>query len=214
MMSPTKRIAASDSFNEIATVRIELRHTDPLIWRQVEVPTSITLKVLHDIVQVVIGWFDYHFWEFTIGKQRYGLPMDDGWGTEPCIAAAKVRLRDVLKMRKTIIDYTYDFGDCWEHRLTVTDVRAGQPGVSYPRYISGERNGPPEDCGGIPGFYELLEAIADPAHPDHAHVKEWAKDYDPATFDPLPIKYALGRIANRRNAAKVRLAKKKHSSAA
>ena len=113
MMSPTKRIAASDSFNEIATVRIELRHTDPLIWRQVEVPTSITLKVLHDIVQVVVGWFDYHFWEFTIGKQRYGLPMDDGWGTEPCIAAAKVRLRDVLKMRKTIIDYTYDFGDCW-----------------------------------------------------------------------------------------------------
>ena len=150
MISPIRQNAASHSFNEIATVRIELRHTDPLIWRQVEVPTSITLKVLHDIIQVVIGWFDYHLWEFTIGKQRYGLPMDDDWGTEPRIAASKVRLRDVLKPRKTIIDYTYGFGDGWEHRLTVTDVRAGQPGVSYPRYIGGERNGPPEDCGGIP----------------------------------------------------------------
>ena len=125
-MSPIRQNAASDSFNEIATIRIELRHTDPLIWRQVEVPTSITLKVLHDIIQAVMGWFDYHLWEFRIGKQRYGLPMDDDWGTEPRIAAGKVRLRDVLKPRKTVIDYTYDFGDRWEHRLTVTDVRAGR----------------------------------------------------------------------------------------
>ena len=125
-----------------------------------------------------------------------------------------MHLRDVLKPRKTVIGYTYDFGDGWEHRLTVTDVRAGQRDVSYPRYIGGERNGPPEDCGGIPGFYELLEAIADRTHPSHAHLKEWAGDYDPDTFDALPIKYALGRIANRRNAAKARLARKKHLGSA
>lgn len=79
MMSPTRPSAASESFNEIATVRIELRHTEPLIWREVEVPTSITLKVLHDIIQAVMGRFDCHLWEFTIGKQRYGLPTDDDW---------------------------------------------------------------------------------------------------------------------------------------
>jgi hypothetical protein len=89
--------AASDSFNEIAAVDIELRHTEPLIWRRVEVPTSITLKVLHDIIQAVIGWFDCHLWAFTIGKQGYGLPMDDDWGTAPCIDAGRVRLRDVLE---------------------------------------------------------------------------------------------------------------------
>ena len=209
MMNPTSQNVASDSFNEIATVRIELRHADPLIWRQVEVPTSITLKVLHDIIQAVMGWFDYHLWQFTIGKQRYGPPRDDGWGTERGIDASKVRLRDVLKPRKTLMDYIYDFGDCWEHRLTVMDVRAGEPGVSYPRYIGGERNGPLEDCGGIPGFCELLEALADPNHPNHADAKEWSDDYDPDTFDELPIKYALARIANRRNAAGSRLAKKK-----
>jgi hypothetical protein len=92
------------------------------------------------------------------------------------LMAGKVRLRDVLKPGKTVIDYTYDFGDNWEHRLTVNDVRAGEPGVSYPRYIGGERNGPPEDCGGIPGFYEWLEAIADPTHEGHAEAKEWADE--------------------------------------
>ena len=119
---------ASDSVNEIATVRIELRHTDPLIWRQVEVPTSITLKVLHDIIQAVMGWFDYHLWEFTIGDRKYGLSMDEDCGSRERLMASKVRLRDVLQPRKTVLDYTYDFGDQWEHRLTVTDVRAGEPG--------------------------------------------------------------------------------------
>jgi hypothetical protein len=206
-MSPAGK-TASDSFNEIATVRIELVGSDPLIWREVEVPTSATLKVLHDIVQAVMGWFDYHLWEFSIGKQRYGLPMDEDWGTQPLIAASKIRLRDVLKPRKTTIDYLYDFGDGWEHRLTVTGVRAGQPGGSYPRYVGGERNAPPEDCGGIPGFYEMLDAVADPQHPNHDDVKEWLDEYDPTVIDQLPITYALTRIANRRNAARARLAKK------
>lgn len=203
-MSPSAKTAASDSVNEIATVRIELRDTDPLIWREVEVPTSITLKVLHDVIQVVMDWLDYHLWQFTIGGQRYGLPMDEDWGTTPRKEATKVRLRDVLKARKTTIDYLYDFGDSWEHRLTVTGVRAGDPEASYPRYVRGERNAPPEDCGGVPGFYELLDVLADPGHPGHADAREWADDYDPDTIDVVPIHYALARIANRRNAAKAR----------
>ena len=137
-MSPARRNAAFDSFNEIATVRIELRDSDPVIWRQVEVPTSITLKALHNVIQAVMGWFDYHLWEFTIGERRYGLPTDEDWGTEP-----------------------------------------------------------------------RIDAAADPNHPDHAEAKEWLDDYVLDTFDELPIKYTLGRIANQRNAAKARLAKKK-----
>ena len=133
------------NFNEIATLRIELQDTDPVIWRQVEVPTSVTLKVLHDIIQAVMGWLNYHLWEFTIGKQRYGLPTNEDWGTESRIEASKVRLRDVLKSRKNVIDYLYDFGDSWEHRITVTNIRPAESGVSYPRYIAGEWNAPPED---------------------------------------------------------------------
>ena len=207
-MSPAKGNTAPDSFNQIATIRIELKDSDPVIWRQVEVPTSVTLKVLHDIIQAAMGWCDYHLWEFTIAKRRYGLPSDEDWGTEPLNDARKVRLRDVLRPRRTAIEYLYDFGDSWEHRLTVADIRAGDPDLSYPRYVTGERNAPPEDCGGIPGFYEMLDARADPNRESHAEATEWLDDYDPDTFDELPIKFALGRIANQRNAARARLAKR------
>lgn len=204
--SPPK--TASESFHEIATVRIELMGSDPLIWREVEVPTSITLKVLHDIIQIVMNWFDYHLWEFTIDERRYGLPIKDDWRKTPLIDATKVRLRDVLKSRKTLVDYRYDFGDSWEHRLTVTNIRPGKPGLSYPRYIAGELNAPPEDCGGIPGFYEMLDVVADPSHEGHNHLVTWLDGYDPKVIDELPLKFGLSRIANKRNAARKRLAKK------
>jgi hypothetical protein len=206
-VSPAKPLDAAESFSEIASVRIELEGTDPLIWREVEAPTSITLKVLHDIVQATIGCMDYHQWEFRVGRRVYGLPMDEDRGTAPRKDAAKVCLRDMLKPGKTVIDYTYDFGDSWEHRITVPEVRPGEPGVIYPRYHAGKGAGPPEDCGGIPGFYDMLDARSDPGHREHEQILEWLGDFDPDLFEELPIKYALGRIAARRNAARERLAK-------
>lgn len=200
--------STADDFNEIATIRIELRWTDPVIWREVEVPTSLTLKRLHDVIQVVMGWCDYHLWEFTVAKRRYGLSMDEDWGTEPRFEAAKTRLRDVLSPRKTSMDYIYDFGDSWEHKLTVTNIRQGDPGLSYPRLTGGEYSAPPEDCGGVPGYYDILDVLADPNHPDHAERQKEYEGFDPDAFDETPVKFALGRIANQRKGAKARITKK------
>ena len=197
--------AAAD---QIATVRIELADSEPLIWREVEVPTSISLKALHEIIQAAFGWENYHLWEFSLGKRRYGPPNDGGWG--PAVAnAGKVRLSDLLGPRKTTIGYLYDFGDSWEHRLTVTNVRAGDPDRSYPRYVGGERNGPPEDCGGIPGFYDKLDMAADPDHPDHADIKEWLGDYDPETVDVASINRAFARLTGQGRGGKSRTGAKK-----
>lgn len=101
----------------------------------------------------------------------------------------------MLKPDRTVIDYLYDFGDSWEHRITVTKVRQGDLDIAYPRYLGGCGAGPPEDCGGVPGFYDLLGARADPDHPEHAQAVEWLDDYDPDEVEVLPIKYALSRIA-------------------
>ncbi len=195
---------ADDNAGAIATVRIELLDTEPLIWRQVEVPTSITLKGLHDVIQAAMGWFNQHLWEFRIGRQVYGQPMrGEPWGgADRTLSAAKTQLGEVLKPRKTVIDYTYDMGDSWDHRLTVTDVRPADPAVAYPRYVAGERPAPPEDCGGIPGFYAALEALADPGHPDHSDVADWFDGYDPNAINESALKRAVGRIAARRRAAK------------
>jgi hypothetical protein len=204
--------SAADSLNQIATLRIELVDTDPLIWRQVEVPTSITLKVLHDVVQAAMGWYDEHLWELRQGKQRYGRPIPgDDWGGPKTVSAEKVRLREILKPRKTVLEYTYDFGDSWEHRLTLTDIRLGDADGEYPRYIAGERAAPPENCGGIPGFYGALEVLADPEHPDHADILDWFDGYDPDVIDELVLKIALSRIARRRNPAKATFARKTRS---
>jgi hypothetical protein len=199
--------AALDSFTEIATLRIDLNYSDPPIWRLVEVPTSITLKALHEIVQVTMGWLNYHLWEFRIDGTTYGPPMDENWGTSPRKSADRTRLRDVIAPGTTMIDYTYDFGDSWEHKLALSNLRLGDPATGYPRFIDGERDCPPEDCGGVPGFYEMLEARADPAHPDHAEISEWLDGYDPDELDVFPIQVALGRIAARRNAAAKRIIK-------
>lgn len=190
--------------NEICTVRIELRGSRPLIWREVEVPTAVTLKALHDIIQAAMGWLDYHLWEFTIGQQRFGLPIEEDWGAAPRIPAAKVKLREVLTPRRTIITYTYDFGDDWEHRLTVTGIRQGEPEVGYPRYIAGERNAPPEDSGGLPGFYDKLAIATDANDLEHEEIKEWLGGYDPAFIDEMQVRLALGRIAKRRSATRLR----------
>lgn len=198
----------ADSSEQIATLRIELVDTDPMIWRQVEVPTAITLKTLHDVVQAAMGWFDQHLWELRQGPQRYGRPMPgDDWGGPAIIRADKVRLGEVIGPRKTVLDYIYDFGDSWEHRLTLTDVRPGEPDTAYPRYVAGERAAPPEDSGGIPGFYYALDVLADPNHPEHEDIAEWYDGYDPDDFDNLPLKIAVGRIASRRRAGKVRKAR-------
>lgn len=183
---------------EIATLRIELIDSDPLIWRELEVPTSIKLKALHDIVQASMNWEDYHFWQFVVDGQTYGLPIKDDW-EPPRKIASRVRLRDVLSSAKskTKITYTYDFGDDWEHRLIVSKVRPGLPNIVYPRFIAGERNAPPEDCGGIYGFYDKLDIRTDPNDPDHAHITEWFGDYDPDKLDEMPIRFALARIAAR-----------------
>ena len=86
-------------------------------------------------------------------------------------------------------------------------MRPGDSSTAYPRFIGGERDCPPEDCGGIPGFYEMLEARADPTHPEHAEISEWLDEYDPDELDIFLIEVALGRIAARRNAAAKRILK-------
>jgi hypothetical protein len=211
--STRPRPVAPDSVAlEICDLRIELVRSDPLIWRALEIPTSITLKTLNDIVQIAMGWDNAHLWEFTIAKQSYGPRIDDDGMPNPPRDAARVRLRDVLAPRRTRIDYLYDFGDSWEHRLIIDRVRPASPNVAYPRYVAGERNGPPEDSGGIPGFYGMLDVLADPTDPDHDHIAEWMGEYDPKIIDETNLKAGLEYLAKRIGAAR-KTARKRASKA-
>lgn len=195
----------------IARLRIALADTDPPIWRRVEVPVEASLKMLHDVIQGAMGWLDYHLWEFEAGGRRYGLP-DPDWPDDDLAAARNTRLAALIARGVRRFDYVYDMGDSWEHVVTFEAVEAAAPGVNYPRYIDGARRAPPEDVGGIPGFEEFLEDIADRKRPGHREATRWhlecyGEAFDPETIDERAARFGIAQIAKRRAAGKASRAK-------
>ncbi len=152
-------------------LKIRLLDIEPEIWRRFVVPGSITLDRLHDVIQIVMGWEDYHLHAFTIGKKRYTENpeyKDDG------VHDGRFRLVDLIKQKGRTFGYEYDFGDCWEHEITIEDSRYFNPELQAPvECIEGERACPPEDVGGIPGYFEFCNALKNPAHEEHQRYTEW-----------------------------------------
>ena len=165
-------------------LKVSLRHSEPLIWRRVLVPEEFNLGQLHRVLQCVMNWKDYHLHQFTIGGKRYGVP-DPEWtfpGRE-ILSERSVQLHEVLHRVGQKFLYTYDFGDGWEHDLRAEAILPADPQASYPLCVAGERCGPPEDCGGIWGYENLLEALRNPDHPEHDDMLEWIGGrFDPESF--------------------------------
>ncbi len=195
---------------KIARIRISLKDIEPEIWRRVEVPLGMSLKGLHDVIQAVMGWQDYHLFEFQIGEKRYGIP-DPEWDAEREVAQAKLTKLEALAAKGIDrFDYTYDFGDNWEHVVTIEALASADPAVKYPRFLDGARRGPPEDVGGFPGYYEFLDAVSKPRHKEHRHMLEWyGGPYDPDDMGLLHLRLRLGAIAKRRHAGQAAYAKSK-----
>lgn len=168
----------------ITRVRIELADTTPLVWRELDLPLSTTLASLHDIIQVVMRWQDYHLHEFLIGDKVYGVPDREDVVDERKVFKEKgLRLGALIERGVREFLYVYDFGDNWRHRITIDEPRPGDPGLEYPRFVAGARRAPPEDVGGITGFEEFLEAMADPEHEYHQQMLNWYGE----VFEPEDI---------------------------
>lgn len=189
---------------EIYQIKVTLLGTDPPIWRRLLVPADLTLDQLHGVLQRAMGWEDCHMHEFRIGQQRFGKPdpMERVFGGLRTASERTARLCSVLGRAGTKAVYTYDFGDSWEHQIVVEKRLASEPGRAYPACLAGERHGPPEDCGGIPGFYNLLEAISDPGHEQHEELLDWLGDnFDPEAFSVDQVNRRLASLQRRRNKA-------------
>jgi hypothetical protein len=137
-----------------------------------------------------MGWDDHHLHCFRIGGMRYGTADDEDFD-----------LKEIDETTVTIAEafgnshrgfYDYDFGDSREHELLVEKLDPLAILLPLAVCVDGKRACPPEDCGGISGYGELLEAIADPAHEAHAEYLEWVgEDFDPEDFDPEAVNFAL-----------------------
>ena len=163
-------------------------------------PVGLTLEQLHDVLQSAMGWEDCHLHDFRIGQKRFGKPdpNDRLMGLPATGNERTVRLFTVLGKVGAKAVYTYDFGDSWEHAIVVEKVLPPEPELPYPVCVGGKLHGLPEDCGGIPGYYNLLEAIRDPAHDQHEEMLEWVGgDFDPEAFSVDDVNQRLAPLQRR-----------------
>jgi hypothetical protein len=152
-------------------VKIRLEEIEPEIWRRFVVPGSITLDRLHDVIQIVMGWTDSHLHEFTIGKKRYTEYPES---KEDGLECGRYRLANLIRQKGRTFSYLYDFGDSWKHELIVEDSLYLNPSLdSQSECLEGARACPPEDVGGVRGFFEFCSALRDPNHEEHERYKTW-----------------------------------------
>lgn len=186
---------------EVFQLKVTLLGTMPPIWRRMLVPANMTLAQLHNVLQDAMGWQDCHMHEFCAGHRRFGQPdpEDRFMGTPPVENKRTVHLSDVLSRVRAKVIYTYDFGDSWEHGIVLEKRLPADPGTTYPVCTGGERACPPEDCGGIPGFYDLLEALGNPVHDRHDELQDWIEDnYNPDVFSIDDVNRMLTPLRRRR----------------
>lgn len=184
-------------------LKITMREIRPPIWRRVRVPGDVTLARVHNVLQEAFGWTNTHLHQFRVGHECFGVPDRDGWGGPDVIDERRVRLDDVAQVKSRLV-YEYDFGDGWEHDVVVERVDPVSEPV--PTCLDGRRSRPPEDCGGPHGYANLLEALGDPNHPEHAEMREWAGPYfHPEECDLAFINKQLRAVGARwQRAAKAR----------
>lgn len=166
--------------------KITLLGAEPPIWRRIQVQ-DCTLDKLHEHIQTAMGWTNSHLHQFEIDGERYGDPelLDDGFDDFECVDSTKTNLSQILPTtgKRFAFKYEYDFGDGWEHEILFEGSPPLDPKAKYPLCVEGERACPPEDCGGIWGYGDFLEAIRNPKHEEHENMLEWIGGrFDPDEF--------------------------------
>ncbi|TLQ44987.1 plasmid pRiA4b ORF-3 family protein [Streptomyces marianii] len=179
----------------VMQILVELTDVDdPRVWRQLLVPASIRLDRLHSVIQDAMGWQNCHMHAFTIDGVQYGRPDGElGFRDERTATLAAL-----LEPGAHFL-YTYDFGDSWEHLITVEEFQTASAGLHYPHCVGGAGTCPPEDCGGAPGYSDLKLILADPAHEEHHAMLVWlglrsAAEFAPDRFTPDEANARLLRL--------------------
>ena len=172
--------------------KIELLGVEPPIWRRIQVPESYTFWDLHVAIQDAMGWRDYHLHAFRVVGSEDVIGIPDKEGDDPLETKPgwKLRVLDYFDTHSPLAVYEYDFGSSWVHEVRFEGAKEADADGSYPRCLDGARHRPPEDCGGVEAYYELLNTLADPSHPEHATKLEWVGgEFDPEKYDAGEIEF-------------------------
>lgn len=165
----------------------------PAIWREFSIDTSDTLLHLHRTLQVLFGWQESHSYAFSIKDMEFSEPADLGpfSGVDP----RPVVLHDLQLDQGDSLLYWYGSEDEWEVELRLDGEEARPAGSVFPQCQDGSLAGPPEDCGGPPGFKALRTVLRNPRHPDHKSARTWVGDWDPEAFDARRLTSRLAGLS-------------------
>jgi hypothetical protein len=165
--------------HELFELDVRLCDIEPAIWRTVELAGASSLEDVHFALQIAMGWTNSHLHQFQIGTTLYGMTGVEEFEIK-IEDEREYRLQDLVQSGDSFL-YEYDFGDDWEHTVTVNKVSTvAKP--PRPRCVAGARACPPEDCGGPGGYADLLAALADPKRKEHADRVAWAGGFQAERF--------------------------------
>ena len=173
----------SPAHNVIVQIKVKLLGvTKPPVWRRLQLRADTRLDQLHEILQAALGWENYHMHVFEFGEQRFGVRDPElDFSDERQVTLGE--LTDI----GTRFRYTYDFGDDWHHEILVEDLLDPDTNTHYPILVDAKGACPPEDCGGVWGYADLKEILADPSHDEHQERLEWLELDDANEFDPNAV---------------------------
>ncbi len=189
------------NLKEIYQFKISLNNSKPPIWRRILVPSNYTFWDFHCAIQDAMGWLDYHLHSFelinpkTNRKVEIGSPEEASGGlggfdmfSKPVLSEDTEKISKYFNEDNPNARYEYDFGDSWIHTIKLEKILPVEKGLKYPRCIAGKMACPPEDCGGLWGYYNYLEVLKNPKHEDYAEMRDWmGGSFDPVYFNPGDI---------------------------
>ncbi len=175
-------------------LHISIMFSDPLIWRRVQIPGTITLATLHDVIQLSMGWTNSHMHQFLVGKISYE-PTSGGSAIRESTKydERNVKLYELEEGMHFMFSYLYDAGGGWEHDIRLEEVVPHSRELLHPVLLFGEQACPPETMSDIHEYHELLESLEDPSKNSHLNLYELtgSNDFDPDAFDLAAAKDRL-----------------------
>lgn len=161
-------------------IKVSIKNTHPPVWRRLLIPEGITFHQLNAIIQIAFDWCGYHMYNFEIGSTLYGggisieIPYEDNNLDYYEVKSSKSTKIDKYFREYKKMKYIYDFGDDWEHEITIEKEIEGK--IVYPVCVKAKMASLPEDCGGPWGYEELLGILADKNHEQYEEMREWVEN--------------------------------------
>jgi hypothetical protein len=177
----------------VLSLRLVITGTQPRVWRRLLVKETMWLSRLHDSIQIAFDWFDYQTHVFALDDLKFGNPVkrDDVIVEDD----RDVTLADLNLVHRDRLAYEYQIGEGWHVDIRVEKAAPAGKGVSYPLCVAGERAGPPEDCGGLEAFHDMLACLKEPASDLGREWLGWlGPEYDPNACDLDKANRALRKL--------------------